>query len=69
MDYAQHEKMIELGYDKTIVNNNPWMTKQEVQEWYEKSCSLRFIDAVFSDGESDKFFTVIPQFFGDDEDE
>ncbi len=70
MDYAQHEKMIGYGYDKTIVNNNPWITQQEVEKWYEDSCSLRFIDAVFSnDDNTDKFVTVVPQFFLEDEDD
>lgn len=68
MDKAQHDKMMDLGYDLTIINNNPYITTQKIEEWYEDSCSLRFIDAVFSDGESDKFVTVVPQFYQEDED-
>ena len=63
MDYIQHEKMIGYGYDKTIVNNNPWLTKQDVEKWYEDSCSLRFIDAVFTDVDTDKFVIVVGQEF------
>lgn len=69
MDVYQHNKMIEYGYTNTIENNNPYITKQEVEKWYEDSCGLRFIDAVFSDGDSDKFVVVVGQFFGDDEEE
>jgi hypothetical protein len=70
MDVYQHDKMInDLGYDLTIVNNNPYITTQKIQEWFDNSCSLRFIDAVFSDGDSDKFVTVIAQSFEEDEDE
>jgi hypothetical protein len=70
MDKMQHDKMIEYGYERTIQNNNPYITKQEVQTWYEDSCSLRFIDAVFTnDDETDKFVTVIAQFFGEEDEE
>jgi hypothetical protein len=70
MDKAQHDKMIDLGYSLTILSNNPYITMQKVEEWYEDSCSLRFIDAVFTnDDDTDKFVTVIAQFFGEDEDD
>lgn len=70
MDLKQHEKMMGYGYDLTIINNNPYITNQKLEEWYKDSCSLRFIDAVFStDEDTDKFVTVVPQFFGEDEDE
>lgn len=69
MDKAQHDKMMGYGYDLTIINNNPYITTQKLEEWYEDSCSLRFIDAVFSnDDNTDKFVTVVPQFFLEDED-
>jgi hypothetical protein len=70
MDKAQHDKMMDLGYDLTIINHNPYITTQKIEEWYEDSCSLRFIDAVFSnDDNTDKFVTVVPQFYTEDEDE
>jgi hypothetical protein len=51
------------------VNNDPSITLQKVEEWFEDSCGLRFIDAVFTnDDETDKFVTVIAQFEGEDED-
>ena len=69
MDKAQHDKMMDLGYSLTIINNNPYITTQKIEEWYEDSCSLRFIDAVFSnDDNTDKFVTVVPQFYQEDED-
>jgi hypothetical protein len=69
MDKMQHDKMIGYGYDKTVENANPYITNQEVEKWYEDSCSLRFIDAVFTnDDDTDKFVTVVAQFFGEDED-
>ena len=64
MDYVQHEKMIGFGYDKTMENNNPWLTQQEIEKWYNDSCPLRFINAVFTnDDHTDKFVTVIGQEF------
>lgn len=67
MDKMQHDKMIGYGYTRTIENNNPYVTNQEVEKWYEDSCSLRFIDAVFSDGDSDKFVVVVSQFEGEED--
>ena len=68
MDLRQHQKMGEYGYDKTIENNNPYITTQKLEEWYEDSCSLRFIDAVFTnDDDTDKFVIVIAQFEGEDD--
>lgn len=70
MDVQQHNKMVGYGYEATILNNNPWLTKQEVREWYDNSCSLRFIDALFTeDYNTDRFVTVVPQFFSEEEDD
>lgn len=70
MDKAQHDKMIEYGYDLTIINSNPYITTPKLEEWYENSCSLRFIDAIFTnDDNTDKFVTLVPQFYTEDEDE
>lgn len=64
MDKMQHDRMIEYGYTRTIENTNPWITNQELEKWYEDSCSLRFIDAVFTnDDETDRFVVVIGQQF------
>lgn len=66
MDEQQTEKMIGYGYDKTI-SDTPDAMKNVVVQWYDDSCSLRFIDAVFTnDDEADKFVSVVPQFFGED---
>lgn len=67
MDKQQTEKMISYGYDKTI-SDTPEAMKNVVAQWYDDSCSLRFIDAVFTDEDNeDKFVIVVPQNFGDDE--
>lgn len=69
MDAKQTEKMIGYGYDKTIIDT-PAAMKDLVLTWYEDSCSLRFINAVFTnDDETDKFVTVIGQFFGEEDEE
>lgn len=67
MDEKQTEKMIGYGYDKTIIDT-PDAMENVVAQWYDDSCSLRFIDAVFTnDDETDKFVTVVGQFFEEDE--
>ena len=68
MDEQQTEKMASYGYEKTIAGTK-WEMEDAVWRWYEDSCSLRFIDAVFTnDDDTDKFVTVVSQFFGEDED-
>jgi hypothetical protein len=63
MDSKQTEKMIGYGYDKTI-SDTPSAMEDLVFTWYEDSCSLRLVDAVFTnDDGTDKFVIVVPQFF------
>lgn len=69
MDKAQHDKMIGYGYENTV-SGTPLALEELVSSWYNDSCSLRFIDAVFTnDDETDKFVTVVPQFFLEDEEQ
>ena len=68
MDSAQTDKMISYGYSN-MIGGTTWEKEDAVWRWYEDSCSLRFIDAVFTnDDDTDKFVTVVAQFFGEDED-
>jgi hypothetical protein len=67
MDKQQTEKMIGYGYDKTI-SGTKWEMEDAVYRWYEDSCSLRFIDAVFTnEDETDKFVIVVGQKFSEEE--
>ena len=69
MDERQTEKMIGYGYDH-IVGGTTWDKQDAVFRWYEDSCGLRFIDAVFTnDDDTDNFVVVVSQFFGDDEED
>jgi hypothetical protein len=69
MDEQQTEKMASYGYEKTIAGTKSEM-EDAVYRWYEDSCSLRFVDAVFTDeDETDKFVTVVSQFFGEEDEE
>ena len=66
MDSDQVELMREYGYDPLITADQ--MSADEmfglVQEWYEDSCSLRFIDAVSTNhiNPNAGFETLSPQF-------
>jgi len=66
MDSEQVELMREYGYDPLITADQ--MSSDEmfglVQEWYEDSCSLRFIDAVSTNhiNPNAGFETLSPQF-------
>lgn len=72
MDNEQVELMREYGYDPLITtkDSTPEEMLATLQEWYEDSCGLRFIDAVSTNHENPNagFETLIGQ--GDfDEDE
>ena len=72
MDNEQVELMREYGYDTLITaeQNTPDEMLAILQNWYEESCGLRFIDAVSTNHENPNagFETLIGQ--GDfDEDE
>jgi hypothetical protein len=75
MDNEQVELMREYGYDPLITKEDatPDVMLATLQEWYEDSCGLRFIDAVSTNHENPNagFETLIGQgdFDEDEEDE
>lgn len=64
MDVEQTGKMIGYGYGY-MVGGTTENKQDAVFRWYEDSCSLRFIDAVFTEGESDRFVTIVAQMWED----
>ena len=63
MDSDQTDKMIGYGYSN-MIGGTTWDKQDAVFRWYEDSCSLRFIDAVFSNEDgTDKFVVVRGQEF------
>jgi hypothetical protein len=75
MDNEQVELMRTYGYDPLITKEDatPDVMLATLQEWYEDSCGLRFIDAVSTNHENPNagFETLIGQgdFDEDEEDE
>lgn len=74
MDKGQTEQMKSYGYETlhTSAEMSPEEMRRTIQKWFEESCSLRFISAVASGSEGDKFSTIVGQFeieFEEDEDE
>lgn len=75
MDNEQVELMREYGYDPLITSEEatPEEMLATLQEWYEDSCGLRFIDAVSTNHENPNagFETLIGQgdFAEDEQDE
>jgi hypothetical protein len=57
LDQKSHNQFIEYGYEMVAVEDKDEAVNQ-LQEWWDASCVLRFIDAVDGD---DKFHAVIPQ--------
>lgn len=73
MDYEQIEKMKSYGYGEdteTRLYVRGQMTPDEMavtlRGWYERSCMLKFIEAVSTGTDEDLFETVIAQ--GEDDD-
>ena len=55
MDEGQVEQM--RGYGYTVVPPAIGL----LRKWYDDSCALRFVSAVFSPGDNDNFVSLIPQ--------
>ena len=73
MDDEQVELMREYGYDPLITSDDmtPEQMSEQVVEWYEDSCGLRFIQAVNTnpDDPNEGFIDIVGQFEDDDEEE
>lgn len=71
LDDEQVEKMRGYGYDPLITADQmtPDEMMSEVLEWFDSSCSLRFIESVKTDPDSDGFFSIVPQGFDWEEEE
>lgn len=72
MDDEQVDKMHEYGYDPLITANQMSADQmfEEVQRWYEESCSLRFISAVTTNHTDPNLgFEQLIEQFEDQEDE
>lgn len=71
MDDRQMDLMREYGYDPLISasDSNAYDLFAKVQEWYEESCGLRFVNAVQHCEENPNagFTDIIPQGWGEDE--
>ena len=74
MDKQQTEQMKSYGYEKlhTSAEMDPRQMAETIEQWFEDSCSLRFISAVASHSDGDKFSNIVGQFeieFEDEEEE
>jgi len=71
-DKAADKDMIGMGYDTVKVDDKDKAVAQ-LFEWWESSCSLRFINRIETTGGkvgNDQFFDVIPQFdYNEDEED
>lgn len=74
MDKSQTKQMKSYGYETlhTSAEMNAKEMAETIDKWFEESCGLRFISAVASSSEGDRFSDVVGQFeieFEEDEDE
>ena len=70
-DKEADTNMIDIGYDTVKVDDKD-KTVAQLFEWWESSCSLRFINRIETTGGkagNDQFFAVIPQFDYDEDEE
>jgi len=65
MDEEQMTLMKQYGYDPLISASDmdAYDMMEQVKSWYEQSCGLRFVNAVYTNHENpnDGFFALIPQ--------
>lgn len=64
MDAEQTEKMKGYGYEALIeaTESNPYDLLELVREWYDNSCSLKFIEVVSTTEEkTDEFYPLVAQ--------
>ena len=69
MDNEQVEQMRALGYgdeedpDSLITSSeqNPRQMSATISKWFNDSCLLRFVHAVATESEGEKFFGIVPQ--------
>jgi hypothetical protein len=71
MDEEQMELMRQYEYDPLLSASDldSYAMLEQVKSWYEQSCGLRFVNAVYTNHENpnDGFCDLIPQGFGEDE--
>lgn len=58
LDVDSHIDALDIGYEPILVGWNSEEAQETVQEWYDKACPLKFINAVKNETE---YYTVIPQ--------
>ena len=57
LDEDSHIDAIDIGYEPILVDDHK-EARSTVQEWYDKACPLKFINAVKNENE---YYTVIPK--------
>ena len=70
-DETADADMLDIGYDTVRVEDKD-KAVAKLFEWWEDSCSLRFISRIETTGGkigNEQFFTVIPQFDYDEDEE
>jgi hypothetical protein len=62
MDEGQTREYQDLGYEIVAPSFD------QLDQWYDQSCALRFVTATTSTCDGTEFESLIPQFFGQEED-
>jgi len=64
MDKERTQDMESYEYEAVIYaeESNPYDLLEEVREWYESSCSLKFVEIVFTNDEGEvSFYPLVAQ--------
>ena len=64
MDEEQTNKVISYQYENIVKasESNPYTMLAWVQDWYDSSCFLKFIDVVYTDENgADEFYPLVAQ--------
>lgn len=66
-DPEMTEDFKKIGYSMILIEHGINDAAITLQEWYDESCSLKFISKVHSPGKNGDYVDVIPQFDNEDE--
>jgi len=63
MDAEQTEKVKGYGYEfmTEMSYSDPYTMLETVVDWYDSSCSLKFIDVVYTENDTDEFYALVAQ--------
>jgi len=63
MDAEQTQNMRDYEYEFLVESSdsNPYDLLEQITNWYESSCNLKFIDVVYTENNETEFYALVAQ--------